>query len=133
LAAGKDIEEAWAVCEGWVCTVAVSRDDRWVVSGHGGRGVLKACEVKIRIMKTFEGHSQRITCGDISANSRLLASELVSDETARIWKLETGKLVAGPFDCEGWVDAVRFCTDSKKLGLKLTIGNLKHHEVWNIQ
>ncbi|KIK32723.1 hypothetical protein CY34DRAFT_100883, partial [Suillus luteus UH-Slu-Lm8-n1] len=36
----------------------------------------------------------------------------------RIWKLETGKLVAGPFESDNWVCAVRLSTDSKKLAVK---------------
>ncbi|OAX39684.1 hypothetical protein K503DRAFT_781966 [Rhizopogon vinicolor AM-OR11-026] len=37
------------------------------------------------------------------------------DSTARIWSLDTGKLVVGPFESAAWVGAVRFSYDSKKL------------------
>ncbi|KIK31436.1 hypothetical protein CY34DRAFT_103303 [Suillus luteus UH-Slu-Lm8-n1] len=54
-----------------------------------------------------------ITCVDISADNAMWASGSL-DETARIWNLDTGKLVAGPFKREDSVGAVRFSPDSKK-------------------
>ncbi|KAG2343548.1 WD40 repeat-like protein [Suillus weaverae] len=135
LKAGKEIEEAWGVCEGMVWAVAVSRDGRWVVTGGGDlNGELKACEVETGIVKTFKGHSDEINCEiiciDISADNTLLASGSF-DETARIWNLETGKLVAGPFKSGGYVGAVRFSPDSKKLAVKLDLGTCL--EVWDVQ
>ncbi|KAG2343646.1 WD40 repeat-like protein [Suillus weaverae] len=97
LQAGKEIEEARDVCEEEVWAAAVSRDGRWVVTGGGDD----------------ERHSQRITCIDISADNVLLASGSF-DRTARIWNLETGKLVAGPFKSDDDAGAVRFSPDSKK-------------------
>ncbi|KAG2068941.1 hypothetical protein BDR04DRAFT_1143544 [Suillus decipiens] len=103
--AGEAIEEARAVCEkqGW--TVAVSRDGRWVVTG-GDSGELKACEVETGI---------DINAINICAENTLLASGS-DDEIARIWNLETEKLVAGPFNSIGQVGAIRF---SKKLAVKI--------------
>jgi WD40 repeat protein len=46
--------------------------------------------------------------------------------------LETGKLVAGPFESIDFVGAVRFSTDSKKLALKSSVPG-KCLEVWDIQ
>jgi tricorn protease-like protein len=129
LKAGKEIEDARSVCEECVYAVTVSRDGRYVISG-GGRGELKACEVKTRMMKSFKGHSQAINCVDISADSTLLASGS-SDETVQIWNLDTGKLMAGPFNCEDRVGAVRFSADQKKLAVKLATG--KSLQVWGIQ
>ncbi|KAG2339385.1 WD40 repeat-like protein [Suillus weaverae] len=97
LKAGKEIEEARGVYEGWVWAVAVSRDGRWVVTGSGDfNREPKACEVETGIVKTFKGHSDEINSIDISADNTLLASGSL-DRTARIWNLDTGKLVAGPF------------------------------------
>ncbi|KAG2336706.1 WD40 repeat-like protein [Suillus weaverae] len=103
LKAGKEIEEAWGVCEKEVYVVA-----------------LKACEVETGIVKTFEGHSSCIYCIDISAGNTLLASGSY-DGTVWIWNLETGKLVAGPFKS----------IDSKKLAVKLDVGTCL--EVWDVQ
>jgi WD40 repeat protein len=67
---------------------------------------------------------------DISADNTLLASGSF-DETARIWNLDTGKLVAGLFKSEELVSAVRFSPDSKKLAvLSWTSKSL---EVWDVQ
>lgn len=112
--------------------MAVSRDSRWVVTGGGDPefGELKVCEVETGIVKEFEGHSAEINCIDISADSTLLASGS-RDETARIWNLETGELMAGPFESGDYVGAVRISTDSKKLSINSTCGTCL--EVWDIQ
>ncbi|KAG2112880.1 hypothetical protein DEU56DRAFT_199147 [Suillus clintonianus] len=134
LKAGREIEKARDVwnkeLEVWV--VAVSRDGRWVVTAGGDdeTGELKACEVETGIVKKFEGHSETITCIDISADSTLLASG-ACDFTVRIWNLDSGQLVAGPFDIVDWPGAIAFSTDLKKLAIKCDVG--KCLEVWDIQ
>jgi WD40 repeat protein len=128
---GKEIEKGRDVCEWDVSAVAVSRDGRWVITAGGDitHGELKACEVETGIVKTFKGHSQQITCIDICANSALFASGS-QDRTTRIWSLDTGKLVAGPFESAHWVGAVRFSRDSKKLAVNSCVG--KCLEMWNV-
>ncbi|KAG1812152.1 WD40-repeat-containing domain protein [Suillus subaureus] len=134
LKAGKEIEGARIVSEGTVYAVAVSRDGRWVVTGGGNwrtdGAELKAVEIETGIVKTLEGHSRRIYCIDISVGNTLLASGS-EDKTARIWNLETGKPVAGPFKSTGYVGAVRFSPDSKKLAVELDWGTCL--EVWDVQ
>jgi hypothetical protein len=111
--------------------VAVSQDGRWVVTGGGRSGGLKVCEVETGIVKILEGHSRWETnCIDISADSTLLASRS-DDETTRIWNLETGKLVAGPFESINEVGAVRFSPDSKKVAIELDWGTCL--EIWDVQ
>jgi WD40 repeat protein len=132
---GKEIEEERDVCEEEVQAVAVSKDSRWVVTGggdwtSGDSAELKVGEVETGIVKNFQGHSRTITCIDISADNTWLASGSF-DSTARIWNLETGKLVAGPFKSIHWVGSVRFSTDSKQLAVELWAG--KCLEVWDIQ
>jgi hypothetical protein len=56
---------------------------------------------------------------------------LTSDSTARIWSIDAGELVAGPFQCLDWVGVVRFSTDLKKLAVKSWMG--KCLEVWDVQ
>jgi WD40 repeat protein len=137
LQAGKEIEEARVVGEQEVDVVAVSSDGRWVVTGElGGVHKIKANEVKTGSVKTFDGHSRGITCIDISMDSKLLASGSW-DRTVRIWSLDTGEPVAGPFDTVGFpgavgpVGAVQFSHDSRKLAVKLGFGSWL--EVWDIQ
>jgi WD40 repeat protein len=139
LQTGKEIVNARAVCKHEVRAVAVSRDSRWVITAGGKRLVgrpvtgplneLKAWEIKTGVVRTFEGHSQAIACIDISVDSKLLASGS-DDSTARIWNLDTGKLVAGPFECATGAGAARFSQDSKKLAVNSTIGN--RLQVWDI-
>jgi WD40 repeat protein len=135
LEAGKEVEEAQSVREEEVRAVAVSRDGHWVITAgggpfHGGPGELKVCEVDTGIVKAFDGHSQEITCIDISLDSKQLASGSL-DGTARIWSLDTGELVAGPFKNVEWVGAVRFSQDLKKLAMRSYTG--KCLQVWDIQ
>ncbi|OJA07859.1 hypothetical protein AZE42_07893 [Rhizopogon vesiculosus] len=137
LKARKEIEEARVVCEKEVFVVAVSRDGRWVVAGGGGPAYdnsaeLKACEVETRMTKTFQGHLGTVTCIDISMDNKLLASGS-TDRTGRIWDLNTGEFVAGPFECSdrSWLEAVRFSQDSKKLAVRS--GNGRCLEVWDLQ
>ncbi|KAG1752441.1 quinon protein alcohol dehydrogenase-like superfamily [Suillus paluster] len=136
LQAGKEIEEARHFCEQDVRVVAVSRDGQWVVTAGGDddHGELKAYEVETGIVKTFQGHSKRITCIDISMDSTLLASGS-DDHGVRIWSLHTGKLVAGPFK-SGFIlattGAVRFSQDSKKLAVASSIV-AKCLDVWDVE
>ncbi|KAG1870948.1 WD40-repeat-containing domain protein [Suillus tomentosus] len=132
LKARKEIKEARGVCEGRVWAVAVSKDGRWIVTGGGdlNSAQLKACEIGTGIVKTFEGHSERINCIDISMDNTLLASGS-EDKATRIWNLETGKLVAGPFESVIWVGAIRLSTNSKKLAVTSNVG--RSFEVWDIQ
>jgi WD40 repeat protein len=124
LQAGKEIEDVRDVREWAVHAVAVSRDGQWVITAGGdeNRGELKACEVETGMVKTFQGHSQAIYCIDISEDNALLASGSV-DNTAKIWSLDTGKLVAGPFEGDDSVGTIRFSRDSKKLAIKSHVGS----------
>ncbi|KIK33107.1 hypothetical protein CY34DRAFT_100201, partial [Suillus luteus UH-Slu-Lm8-n1] len=134
LKAGKEIEEARSVCEGRVWAVAVSRDGRWVATGGGDwnpvAAELKVCEVETGIVKTFKGHSEEISCIDISADNTQLASGSF-DKTVRIWNMNTGKLVVGPFKSIGKMGAVRFSPNSKKLAVRLDWGTCL--EIWDVQ
>ncbi|KAG1807283.1 uncharacterized protein BJ212DRAFT_756895 [Suillus subaureus] len=130
---GREIEEVRDVWEKVsAVAVAVSRDGRLVVTGggHFNCAELKACEVETGSVKTFKIPSQKINCIDISADSTLLASGAF-DRTARIWNLDTGKLVAGPFTSSCSMGAVRFSPDSKKLAVKSGAGT--RLEIWDVE
>jgi WD40 repeat protein len=124
LQTGKEIEDVRDVWEWNAYATAISRDGRWVITAGGdeNRGELKACEIETGMVKRFQGHSHVIECIDISEDSVLVASGS-RDSTARIWSLDTGKLVAGPFECAYWVGAIRFSQDSKKLAIRSIVGS----------
>ncbi|KAG1814009.1 WD40-repeat-containing domain protein [Suillus subaureus] len=107
---GKDIKEAREVCKNRIEVVGVSRD---------GRRVIAAAD-------------NLIECIDVSPDSTLLAGVLV--DSVRIWHLDTGELVAGPFECgdDGIrQSALRFSEDCRKLALLSAAGRFL--QVWDIQ
>ncbi|KAG1793975.1 uncharacterized protein HD556DRAFT_460459 [Suillus plorans] len=126
---GKEIEEAREVCKNGIDAVGVSRDGRWVVTAADEE--LKVSEVETGIVRTFHTWT---TCIDISADSRALVAS-GSYDGARIWSLDTGKLVAGPFktgeDHLGPITSVRLSEDSRKLAVSSHWGGYLH--VWDVQ
>ncbi|KAJ8591389.1 WD40 repeat-like protein [Rhizopogon salebrosus TDB-379] len=132
LQAGREIEEARDICDQAVWAVEVSRDGRWVITAGGdvNHAELKAREVETGIVKTFQGHSKEINCIDISADCTLLVSGS-ADRTLRIWSLNSGKLVAGPFESDDRPGAIRFSKDSKKLAVRSFTA--KCLDVWDVQ
>ncbi|KAG2341923.1 YVTN repeat-like/Quino protein amine dehydrogenase [Suillus weaverae] len=127
---GKEIKEAREVCENPVGAVGVSKDGRLVVTAVGGE--LKVSEVKTGIVRTFHKDNW-IGWIDISADSTLLAGASTNSKV-RIWNLDTGELVAGPFKIgDGYPGPItlRFSADSRKLAV---LSNWKHFlQVWDIQ
>jgi WD40 repeat protein len=138
LQAGMELEDVRDTCDDEVCAVAVSRNGRWVItvtsSRFGDDDQVKACEVKtgiVRILNKDRLPLGGLDCIDISADNTLLTSGSV-DGTVRIWNLDTGKFVSGPFSTEaGRVEAVRFSQDSKKLAVLSCYGNCL--EVWDVK
>jgi WD40 repeat protein len=114
-----------------VLAVVVSRDGRWVVIA--GKKDIKVSEVKTGIVRTFH-EDDWIYCIDISADSTLLAC--MSVDGVQVWNLDTGELVAGPFDIGQYIRprVPRFSEDSRKLAvLSFVSEELCHLEVWDVQ
>jgi len=135
LQAGKEIEEVRDVYEGELHLAEISRNGQWVMTLRQDEEYrpleLKAYEVETGIVKTFQD-SREISCIDISADGKFLASGgSVRDSTVLIWGMDTGKLVAGPFQSDAFVHTIRFSPDSKKLAVKSEGG--KCLEVWDVQ
>ncbi|KAG2737429.1 WD40 repeat-like protein [Suillus brevipes Sb2] len=124
---GKEIEKDRQVYEE-VAAVGVSRDGRRVVIA-GGNGI-KVNEVETGIVRTF--HEDDVECIDISADSTLLAG--ASYSKVWIWNLDTGKLVAGPFDVGQLAPGgVRLSEDSRKLAVSSYDTKERHLQVWDVQ
>jgi len=130
LQAGKEIEVR-DVCEGSLYPSRVSGDGRWLMTSGRDEEYkeLKVREVETGIVKTFQD-SREIRCIDISTDGKLLASGSF-DGTVLIWGMDTGELVAGPFESDYFVDAIRFSPDSKKLAVQSH--TKKCLEVWDVQ
>jgi WD40 repeat protein len=124
---GKENEKDREVFE-CVLAVGVSRDGQWIVIA-GGNGI-KVSEVETGIVRTFY-EDDWIYSIDISADSILLAGG--SPREARIWNLDTGELVAGPFDIgQDFPVALRFSEDSRKLAVSSYFK--EHHlQVWDVE
>ncbi|KAG2070937.1 YVTN repeat-like/Quino protein amine dehydrogenase [Suillus decipiens] len=126
---GKEIEKARGVCENRINAVGVSRDGRWVVAAGWQ---LKVSEVETGIVRTFN-EGDWIDCIDISADSTLLAS--AHFRTVRIWNLNTGEIVAGPFNLDdhnvGHI-SLRFSEDSRKLAV-MSYWKPYVLQVWDVQ
>ncbi|KAG2754874.1 YVTN repeat-like/Quino protein amine dehydrogenase [Suillus brevipes Sb2] len=126
---GKEIEKDRQVYE-HVRAVGVSRDGRWVVIA-GQKGI-KVSEVETGIVRTF--HERHSVCIDISADSTLLADASYGE--VRIWNLDTGELVAGPFDVgQHFPGVLRFSEDFRKLAVLVSSYVLKERrlQVWDVQ
>ncbi|KAG2053056.1 hypothetical protein BDR06DRAFT_1008954 [Suillus hirtellus] len=77
---GKEIEEAQEVCDDGINGVGVSTDGRWVVTAGYSLGLkVSTSEVETGIRATL-----------VASGSEY--------GTARIWSLDTGELIAGPFE-----------------------------------
>jgi WD40 repeat protein len=125
---GKEIEKDRQVYEG-VREVGVSKDGRWIVIA-GEKGI-KVSEVETGIVRTFHEDSW-IYCIDISADSTLLA--VGTFDGVWVWNLDTGELVAGPFDiCDNFPKVLRFSEDSRKLAVSSSFHSNERLQVWDVQ
>ncbi|KAG2073609.1 WD40 repeat-like protein [Suillus decipiens] len=132
---GKEIEKARKVCKNEIRIVEVSRDGRWLVTVDGWE--LKVREIKTGIVRTFHEYSWTKWI-DISADSTLLAGASL-DSAVQIWNLDTGQLMAGPFELgDGDIGdvTIRLSEDSRKLAVAWSntdLENRLHLEVWDVQ
>ncbi|OAX32588.1 WD40 repeat-like protein [Rhizopogon vinicolor AM-OR11-026] len=64
--------------------------------------------------KTLQGHSRTVTCIDISMDIKPVASGS-TDSTVRIWDLNTGELMAGPFECHLYFNFIAYFPNGKQI------------------
>ncbi|KIJ58880.1 hypothetical protein HYDPIDRAFT_66190, partial [Hydnomerulius pinastri MD-312] len=99
---------------GFVRCVAVSRDRKWIGSGHDDKKVIVWDATTREIKHTLEVHTRQVYSIDFSHDSQLLASGS-HDGTARVWNAESGECVVGPITCNDRVWCIRFSPDDSHL------------------
>ncbi|KAJ8584877.1 YVTN repeat-like/Quino protein amine dehydrogenase [Rhizopogon salebrosus TDB-379] len=95
-----------------------------------GRGPVTQLERGLRKHSKATHNGSHASISAPTGHSTLFASGS-EDYTTRIWRLNTGERVAGPFKSPDYVGAVRFSRDSRKLAVNSDVG--KCLEVWNVQ
>ncbi|MDE5089406.1 MAG: WD40 repeat domain-containing serine/threonine-protein kinase [Trichodesmium sp. St16_bin2-tuft] len=120
----------------WVCSVALSNDQKIVASGSEDE-TIKLWEVDSgREILTIRGHSGYVNSVAFSPNGEILASGS-DDKTIRLWEVQTGKLlcILGDwgrgeyFGHSGGVTAIAFHPDGKSLASAAKDKSIK---VWRL-
>ena len=95
LRSGRESEALVRTLEGHtedVCSVAVTADGRWVVSGCGG-GTLEVWDLgRGQLVRTLRGHTKLVNSVAVTADGRWAVSAS-DDSTLRVWDLGSGQLV----------------------------------------
>lgn len=116
--------------KGWVNSVAVSPDSRWVVSGSGDNTVriwdMESCNCK----KTLKGHMGEVKGVAITPDGmRILSGS--KDESIRIWNAANGKLLGLLTGHTHFVLSVVALLDNH-LALSCATGNDSTLKLWHI-
>ena len=91
-----------------VVAVALSPDGRWLASASNEN--IKLWDVGTVSVVHVLKHDDAVNALVFSADGRFLASAS-DDEKARIWEVDSGRLVAGPLKHDDWVTVVAFSPD----------------------
>ncbi|RMF26222.1 MAG: serine/threonine protein kinase, partial [Cyanobacteria bacterium J083] len=75
----------------WVNSVAISNNDKYVVSGSGDQSIKIWNLHSGTIYSTLRGHKGSVNAVAISPNNQLISSGS-DDQTIKLWQLETGQL-----------------------------------------
>jgi WD40 repeat protein len=81
-----------------------------------------------QVIRTFEGHTGRVTSVAFNPDGRLLASGS-ADETIKLWDVATGREVRTLEGHTGYVESVAFSPDGKLLASGSWDGTIK---LWNV-
>ena len=96
--------------ENVICSLAVSRDGRWIVSGtESGLVTVWNAESGEKVTE-FTGHSDWVHAVDVSPGGTRIATGS-NDGTACVWSLSTGQRLFSSWDHNGWVVAVKISPD----------------------
>ena len=96
-----------------VWSIAVSRDEKWIVSGTSfGQVTVWDAGSHSKAIE-FRGHGYRVVYAvDVSSDGTRIATGS-SDWTVCVWSLSTGKKLLGPFKHDDGVTAVKFSPDGR--------------------
>ena len=111
-----------------VRSVALSKNDQFIVSGSWDKTVRLWDRVTGESIKTFCGHSYFVNSVDISPNNKYIVSSGRKDKTARIWDVETGEC-SNVLDIGNDVRSVCFSNDNQFVLTEDYSNNIKLWEV----
>ncbi|AZL53363.1 hypothetical protein EI285_01765 [Aliarcobacter skirrowii] len=95
-----------------VNSIAISSDNRYIVSGSSDKTV-KLWEINSgKLLKTFTGHKNIVNSIAISSDNRYIVSGS-ADDTVRLWDFKSGKLLKTLNGHSNSVDSVVISSDSK--------------------
>ncbi|KAF9232614.1 WD40-repeat-containing domain protein [Melanogaster broomeanus] len=107
LKTGKEIGEGWKGHTDAVCTVDVSHDGNWVVSGSGDHTIILWDAESGAMVRVLKGHLGTVQSVHFSSDSKRIASGS-TDNTVRVWLVNTGKWAFAPIECHAEVRCVRY-------------------------
>ena len=103
---GKGVGQ-WIDAGSVICSIAASRDGKWIVSGtRGGRVMVWNVESRKKVSE-FKGHNKAVCAVDILPDATRIASGS-DDDTLRVWSRSTGEQLLGPLKHNFEVAAVKF-------------------------
>ena len=95
-----------------VCSIAVSRDGKWIAYGmEGGQVVVRDASSHEKVSR-FKGHDEAVWAVDISPDATRIASGSY-DKTVRVWSRSTGEQLLGPLEHDFYVAAVKISPDGQ--------------------
>ncbi|KAJ8586304.1 WD40 repeat-like protein [Rhizopogon salebrosus TDB-379] len=105
---GEPVGEPWKGNGGGIAAMAVSPDEKMVVSGStDGRVRLWNRNNERMVGNPWEGHYSTVTCLDWSPNARQVASASI-DGTIRRWNPDTGQQTAPPIQTGQWMYVIKY-------------------------
>ncbi|KAG9309331.1 hypothetical protein JVU11DRAFT_10823 [Chiua virens] len=108
---GKPIE-----ARGYVWSLAASQNGEWIARGGGGGAVTVWNAQSQKKVNGFDAHGSgnQVNGIDISPDGARIVTAS-RDQTACVWSRETGELLLGPLQHDGWVAAAKFSPDGSSI------------------
>lgn len=95
-----------------VCSLAVSRDGKWIVTGLGS-GQVRVWDAKShRKVTEFQGHDGGVFALDVSPDGTKIVTGS-DDWTVCVWSLSTGRRLLGPLKHDFALATVKFSPDGR--------------------